>query len=111
MKKFVCLTTLLLAVYLLSYVLLTGANYIHITGGVGLGGNGYQIEGYWIDSTGKPMFYTAGKAVLYLFRPCWEVECMIKRQHRIQSSAKALHRMTAPPRGLAIRESRIGRLR
>ena len=84
---------ILLAVYAALYVFLRAVKYIHVIGGVGLGGNGYQVESYWLDSkprfyapgeavlngyqvecywldsAGKPRFYTPGKAVLYVFWP------------------------------------------
>src|SRR5688572_26664696 len=81
---------ILLAVYAALYVFLRAVKYIHVIGGVGLGGNGYQVECYWLDSAGKPRFYTPGEAVLYVFWPCWKVECMVRRQHRLRTSAKKI---------------------
>jgi hypothetical protein len=99
-KKIVCAMAVLLAAYVASYVVLRAVNYIHVIGGVGLGGNGYQVECCWLDSNGKPRFYTVGTVVLHFFWPCWQIECEMK----MRSSA---NKITGPnavgPRQFSIR--------
>ena len=96
MKKLSYVKMLVLAVYVALYALLRAVNYIHIIGGVGLGGTGFQIECYWPESSGKPRFYTFGQVVLFVFRPCWKIECMMRRQQKVHSST---NKITGPNTG------------
>jgi hypothetical protein len=95
MKKFVYVIAVPLAAYVAAYVLLRAVSYIHVIGSVGLGGNGYQVECYWLHTTGKPRLYTAGTAALYLFWPCWQIECGMMRSSA-NKSVETNHRSAGP---------------
>lgn len=94
----------LVAAYVASYLLLRAVDFIHVTGGIGLGGNGHQMECYWLDRTGKVRFSNVGEVVSYLFQPCWQIECMMKSKHKTQPSANEApapnRRLCSAPSGL-----------